>query len=157
MDSFAYHLAWVILAVQATLVVVRRVVGFAQFLWQEYVWSKIKRGWRRSRLIEMHNIAHDESYKKDKSLMTYEDPYFDPPTQGAQEVHQKNAEGCRKREGNRRIRSEAQYASRHKPGILIPQFSEFSEFNLFILQGFVDPIRHPTIAAKRLAYFRSSI
>ena len=46
MDSFAYHLAWVILATQATLVLfvvaytVGRVVGFAQFLWQEYVRSK---------------------------------------------------------------------------------------------------------------------
>lgn len=53
MDSFAYHLAWVILAIQATLVlfivvhIVGRVVGFAQFLWQEYVWSRITRGWRR--------------------------------------------------------------------------------------------------------------
>ena len=39
MDSFAYHLAWAILAIQATLVLfiamylVGRVVGFAQFLW----------------------------------------------------------------------------------------------------------------------------
>ena len=89
MDSFAYDLAWAILAIQATLVlflvvyVVGRVVGFAQFLWQEYVRSKIKRGWRRlmivvvTRLIEMHNIAHDELYKKDKSLMLHEDTYFE--------------------------------------------------------------------------------
>ena len=39
MDSFAYHLAWAILAIHATLVLfiamylVGRVVGFAQFSW----------------------------------------------------------------------------------------------------------------------------
>ena len=70
MDSFAYHLAWAILVTQATLVlfiavrIVGRVVGFAQFLWQEYVRSKIKRG-----------------YKKDKSLTLHEDPYLGPPTE----------------------------------------------------------------------------
>jgi hypothetical protein len=93
MGSFAYHLAWAILATQATLVlflvvyIVGRVVEFAQFLWQEYVRSKIKRGWRSlmvvviKRLVEMHNIAHDELYKKDKSLIhedltLHEDAYF---------------------------------------------------------------------------------
>ena len=88
MDSFAYHLAWAILAIHATLVlfivmyIVGRVVGFARFLWQEYVWSKIKpREVVIKRLIEMHNIAHDELYKKDKSLMLYEDTYFGPSTQ----------------------------------------------------------------------------
>ena len=76
MDSFAYHLAWAILAIQATLVlflvrcVVGRVVGFGQLLWQEYIWPKIKRGW-----------------KKDKSLMLHEDPYLGPPTQMLEKVY----------------------------------------------------------------------
>jgi len=76
MDSFAYHLAWAILAIQATLVLllamytVGRVVGFAQVLWQKYVWSKIKR-----------------EYKKDKSLMLQEDPYLGPPTQMLEKVY----------------------------------------------------------------------
>ena len=82
MDSFAYHLAWVILAIHVTLVlfigmyIVGRVERFAQFLWQKYVRSKIKR-----RLIEMHKIAPDELYKKDKFSMLREGPYFGPPTQ----------------------------------------------------------------------------
>jgi hypothetical protein len=55
--------------------IVGRVVGFAQFLWQQYVWPKIKRAWRRlvvvviTRLIEMLSIARDELYEKDKSLV----------------------------------------------------------------------------------------
>jgi|SRR5215469_60710 len=76
MDSFAYHLAWATLAIQATLVlliamyIVGHVVGFAQVLWQKYVWSKIKRG-----------------YKKDKSLMLHEEPYLGPPTQMLEKVY----------------------------------------------------------------------
>ena len=103
MDSFAYHLAWAILAIQATLVlfivvyIVGRVVGFAQFLWQEYVRSKIKRAWRRlmvvvvTRLIEMHNIAHDELYKKDKSLMLREDTSFERLHKGTRAIPPSNA------------------------------------------------------------------
>jgi hypothetical protein len=76
MDSFAYHLAWAILAIQATVVlfiavyILGRVVGFAQVLWQKYVWSKIMRG-----------------YNKDKSLMLHEDPYLGPPTQMLEKVY----------------------------------------------------------------------
>ena len=103
MDSFAYHLAWAILAIQATLVlfivvyIVGRVVAFAQFLWQEYVRSKIKRGWRRlmvvvmTRLIEKHNIAHDELYKKDKFLMLHEDTYFERLHKGPGAIPPSNA------------------------------------------------------------------
>ena len=103
MDSFAYHLAWAILAIQATLVlsivvyIVGGVVGFAQFLWQKYVRSKIKQGWRRimvvviTRLIEMHNIAPHELYKKNKSFMPQEDPYFERPHKGPGAIPPSNA------------------------------------------------------------------
>jgi len=97
MDSFAYHLAWAILAIHATLVLflamylVVRVVEFAQFLWQKYVRSKIKR-----RLIEMHKIARDELYKKDKSSMRCKDPYFGPPTQMLRKATKTTRKGAAK-------------------------------------------------------------
>ena len=62
MDSFAYYLAWAILAIQATLVlflvryIVGRVVGFGQFLWQEYVWPKIRLGWRKKATQTMRKV-----------------------------------------------------------------------------------------------------
>ena len=98
MDSFAYDLAWAILAIHATLVlfiamyIVGRVVGFAQFLWQKYVRSKIKR-----RLIEMHKIAPDELYKKAKPLMLHEDPYFGPPTQMVKKATKTTRKGAARR------------------------------------------------------------
>ena len=91
MDSFAYHLAWVILAIHLTLVlfigmyIVGRVERFAQFLWQKYVRSKIKR-----RLIEMHKIAPNELYKKDKSSMLHEDAYFQRLHKGTRAIPPSN-------------------------------------------------------------------
>ena len=85
MDWFAYHLAWAILAIQATLVllivmyIVGRVVGFAQVLWQKYVWSKIKTAYGRS-----HHTADRDAQNRtrrivqtDKSLVLHEDIYFE--------------------------------------------------------------------------------
>ena len=103
MDSFAYHLGWAILAIHATLVlfivmyIVGRVVGFAQFLWQQYVRPKIKRAWRRlvvvviTRLIEMLSIARDELYEKDKSLVLREDTYFERLHKGPGAIPPSNA------------------------------------------------------------------
>ena len=97
MDSFAYHLAWAILAFHATLVLfvamylAGRVVGFAQFLWQKYVRSKVKR-----RLIEMHKIAPNELYIKDNSTMLHEDPYFGPPTQVLKKATKTRRKGAAK-------------------------------------------------------------
>lgn len=102
MDSFAYHLAWAILATQATLVlfivvhVVGRVVGFAQFLWQEYVRSKIKR-----------------EYKKDKSLMLHEDPYLGPPTQMLEKVYGRSRQAA-DRDAQDRTRRIAKKATKTK-------------------------------------------
>lgn len=102
MDSFAYPLAWAILAIQATLALfivvymVGRVVRFAQFLWQEYVSAKIKGEWRRlmvvvvTRLIETHNIAHDELYKT-KPLMLHEDTSFERLHKGRGAIPPSNA------------------------------------------------------------------
>ena len=103
MNSFAYDLAWAILVIQATLVlfllmyVVGFVVGFVQFLWQEYVSSKISRAWRRlmvvviTRLIKMHNIAHNELYKKDKPLMLHQDTHLERLHKGPGAIPPSNA------------------------------------------------------------------
>jgi len=85
MDSFAYLLAWAILAIQATLVllivmyIVGCVVGFAQVLWQKYVWSTIKKAYGRSHHTADRDAQHRTRriVQKDKSLVLREDIYFE--------------------------------------------------------------------------------